>query len=101
MAPPGGTLRKLTVERFESAEALAGVLAERVSSAIAVKPDLVLGLPAGRTPILLYRALVTESRVRGLNWSRVRTFNIDEFVTEPAAGRQPYVSQMPPRRSSV
>ena len=66
------------------------MLAGRVLAAIAAKPDLVLGLPAGRTPVLIYRTLVAESRARGVDWSRVRTFNIDEFVTEPAAGRQPF-----------
>lgn len=47
-----------------------------VSSAIRDTPSLVLGLPTGRTPIAIYGALVGA----GLDWSRVRTFNLDEFA---------------------
>ena len=36
--------------------------------------------PTGRTPIALYRELVAITRTQGLDWSRVRTFNLDEFV---------------------
>lgn len=48
-----------------------------VSTAIRETPALVLGLPTGRTPIAVYAALATA----GLDWSRVRTFNLDEFAT--------------------
>ncbi len=48
-----------------------------VSTAIRETPAVVLGLPTGRTPIALYAALVSA----GLDWSRVRTFNLDEFAT--------------------
>lgn len=71
----------MTVETFASADALALALADRVARAITAKPDIVLGLPAGRTPIALYRAIVASSHARHLDWSRVRTFNIDEFVS--------------------
>lgn len=36
----------------------------------------VLGLPTGKTPVGLYRQLVA----RRLDWRRVRTFNLDEYV---------------------
>ena len=48
-----------------------------VSAAIRDTPSLVLGLPTGRTPIGLYAALAAA----GLDWSGVRTFNLDEFAT--------------------
>jgi glucosamine-6-phosphate deaminase len=80
----------LTPQIHDSAEQLASTLARDIVAAIARKPDIVLGLPAGRTPILLYRELVAASRAQGLDWSRVRTFNLDEFVTPQAEARQPY-----------
>lgn len=49
--------------------------------AVVEKPDLVVGLPAGRTPIKIYRAVAALSDARHLDWSRVRTFNLDEFIT--------------------
>jgi glucosamine-6-phosphate deaminase len=70
----------MKLEVYDTEQALAHALAVSVASAIADHPDIVLGLPTGRTPIALYRELVTLTRERGLDWSRVRTFNLDEFV---------------------
>lgn len=68
----------MIIERFDDAGALAAALATRVIAAIAANPALVLGLPTGRTPLGLYRRLREQSGV--VDWSRVRTFNLDEFV---------------------
>lgn len=46
---------------------------------LAAKPDLVLGLPTGRTPRELYRELVRHHRAGQADFSRVKTFNIDEY----------------------
>lgn len=70
----------MIIQTFEYDTALAGALATRVIDAIDRQPNLVLGLPTGRTPLLFYAALRDESRARGTDWSRVRTFNLDEFV---------------------
>lgn len=43
----------------------------------------VLGLPTGNTPVPLYRELARRHREGGLDVSRVRTFNLDEFVGLP------------------
>lgn len=67
-------------EIYESEATLAHALAVSVASAITDHPDLVLGLPTGRTPIALYRELVALTHEKGLDWSGVRTFNLDEFV---------------------
>lgn len=48
-----------------------------MSDAIRQTPSLVLGLPTGRTPLALYHALAATA----LDWSQVRTFNLDEFAT--------------------
>jgi glucosamine-6-phosphate deaminase len=65
---------------FEHEVALASALARRVAEAIRARPAVVLGLPTGRTPLALYAQLRAVSAADGLDWSRVRTFNIDEFV---------------------
>lgn len=64
----------------------ANVLAETVRQ----KPDAVLGLAAGRTPEPLYRELVRMHREDGLNFSRVTTFNLDEYVGLSPAHPQSY-----------
>jgi glucosamine-6-phosphate deaminase len=67
----------LIIERFTDERALAAALATRVLQAIVANPSIVLGLPTGRTPLALYRELRER---RGIDWSRVRTFNLDEFA---------------------
>jgi len=44
------------------------------------KPDIVLGLPTGRTPIPVYEELSRLAATERLDFSRVITFNLDEFV---------------------
>jgi glucosamine-6-phosphate deaminase len=39
----------------------------------------VLGLPTGSTPVGLYRELIRLHREAGLDFSRVITFNLDEY----------------------
>jgi len=68
------------LEIYESEEALAQTLASTIAAAIRAHPNIVLGLPTGRTPLALYRALVALTREEHLDWSGVRTFNLDEFV---------------------
>lgn len=81
----------MTIQRFDQEEALAAALATRVLEAIIAKPALVLGLPTGRTPLTLYRELRERSGGNRIDWSGVRTFNLDEFVgldgTHPASYR--------------
>lgn len=47
---------------------------------LAQQPSLVLGLPTGHTPIPMYRALVRAHRAGRADFSRVTTFNLDEFA---------------------
>src|SRR5215203_486458 len=68
---------------FPDAQTAARVVAARLASALQDNPQLVLGLATGRTPIPLYAELVRVSAARGLDWSRVTTFNLDEFVGVP------------------
>lgn len=43
----------------------------------------VLGLATGSTPIGVYRELVRMHRDEGLDWSGVKTFNLDEYYPMP------------------
>ena len=51
-----------------------------VAAHIIVKPATVLGLPTGSTPIGMYRALIRMHRETNLDFARVTTFNLDEYV---------------------
>ena len=59
---------------------LSSTAAEFVIDAFRSKPDLVLGLPAGRTPLGMYAELIKAYRDQQLDFSRLRTFNLDEYL---------------------
>ena len=65
---------------YETDRAAAVALARRVADAVSRKPDLVLGLPTGRTPIPFYDELARLASSGGADFSRVTTFNLDEFL---------------------
>ena len=44
------------------------------------KPDAVIGLATGSTPLFLYKELIRLHREEGLDFSRITTFNLDEYV---------------------
>lgn len=70
----------MIVHTYADATALARALADRICAEMAASPGLVLGLPTGRTPLPFYEQLRIRSRDHCADWSRVRTFNLDEFV---------------------
>jgi glucosamine-6-phosphate deaminase len=74
-------MTKVTI--FHDERALARALAAQIVEAIAHKPDLVLGLPTGRTPIRLYHELGAMHAKAQADFSRVTTFNLDEFLGIP------------------
>jgi glucosamine-6-phosphate deaminase len=76
-------VRSPRVTVFPDARTGARVLAARIGAAIRQNPEIVLGLPTGRTPIALYEELVRLTDAERLDWSSVRTFNLDEFAGLP------------------
>jgi glucosamine-6-phosphate deaminase len=77
----------MRVSVLPTAEAVADAAAAIVTEAITAERSSVLGLPTGRTPTGLYARL----RAARLDWSRVHTFNLDEFAglapTHPSSFR--------------
>jgi len=61
-------------------DAVADLAAQRVVDLLHDRPRAVLGLPTGRTPVLMYDRLVEAHAADGLDFSQVTTFNLDEFV---------------------
>jgi len=73
-----------------SAEAVAKIAARMLARQLLENPASVLGLATGSTPLLLYRELIAMR----LDWSRVTTFNLDEYVGLPRTHAQSYHSFM-------
>jgi glucosamine-6-phosphate deaminase len=65
----------------------AGTLAaDAIAALVAERPDAVLGLATGSTPLSTWRSLAQ----RGLDLSRVRGFALDEYVGLPAGHPESY-----------
>lgn len=64
--------------------------ARLVADRLRKKPNLVLGLATGSTPIGLYKELIRMHKDEGLDFSKVTTFNLDEYVGVPPSHDQSY-----------
>ena len=73
---------------------IATVTANIISEAIQKKPNLILGLATGSTPIELYNILVKMHTENGLDFSKVTTFNLDEYIGIPSDHPQSYHTYM-------
>lgn len=67
-------------------EELSRRAAEFVAAQITLKPDCVLGLPTGSTPIGMYAHLAEK----GIDFSEVTTFNLDEYYPIKQENPQSY-----------
>jgi glucosamine-6-phosphate deaminase len=78
----------------ENAEEISRQAALLIASAIRKKPALTLGLATGGTMVGVYRELVRLHKEDGLDFSRVTTFNLDEYLGLPASHPQSFRSFM-------
>ena len=61
-----------------------------ISAQIITKPDCVLGLATGSTPIGAYKQLVEWYEKGDLDFSEVKTVNLDEYKGLPRTNDQSY-----------
>ena len=78
----GGAVRinSILVERHSNADAVARRAAELVGETLEAKPDAVLLLPAGGTPVPMYAELRRLHESGDLDFSRSHGFQLDEIV---------------------
>lgn len=60
----------------EMSRAAAQIFAERIKK----KPNIVLGLATGGTPVKMYKELIRMHKEECLDFSKVATFNLDEYL---------------------
>lgn len=80
----------MLVETLPDYVTLSDRAAEIVTAQIQKKPDSVIGFATGSTPLGLYERLIRNHRERGLDFSKVTTFNLDEYVGLPPGHDQSY-----------
>jgi len=71
-------------------ETLSRKAAKRVADLVRAKPEAVLGFATGSSPVGLYSELIRLHTEEGLDFSRVTTFNLDEYCGLPGDHPQSY-----------
>ncbi len=74
----------------ESYEQLSRNAANIISAQIIMKPNSVIGLATGSTPIGTYNQLIERNRKGDLDFSKVTTVNLDEYVGLSESNTQSY-----------
>jgi glucosamine-6-phosphate deaminase len=74
----------------ENYEQMSLEAAKQVASLIRKKPDCIVGFATGSTPLGLYKELIRMHKTEGLDFSKVTSFNLDEYVGLPPSHDQSY-----------
>lgn len=69
----------MIVNRFKDYEKISEKAAYSVIKLIKDKPDCVLGLATGSSPVCMYHILTEAYKKGEVDFSRVKTFNLDEY----------------------
>jgi glucosamine-6-phosphate deaminase len=70
----------MKLHRAENYEHMSRKGANIVSAQVIMKPDCTLGLATGSTPVGMYRQLISWYEKGDLDFSEVRSINLDEYV---------------------
>jgi len=87
-------ISRMFVKVEKDYDALSERAARIVADLVRKKPNAVLGLATGSTPEGLYRCLIRIAREERIDFSRVTTFNLDEYEGLPVAHPESYHSFM-------
>lgn len=74
----------------ESPEAAVPIVADAYSKLLAAKPNAILGLATGSTPLGVYKELIRRHKEEGLSFAQTRAFLLDEYVGLPAGHPELY-----------
>lgn len=64
----------------ENSNEIAIILAKIIADLVKEKPNAVLGLATGSSPIPTYQLLIADYQKNQTDWSNIITFNLDEYV---------------------
>lgn len=84
----------MRIIKAKSYQDLSRKAANIISAQVILKPNCVLGLATGSTPLGTYRQLVEWYRKDDIDFSKVTTFNLDEYVGLRPDDPQSYYSYM-------
>ena len=65
---------------LKNAKAVCEIAAQRIKNLVKNQPGSILGLATGNTPLPLYKNLIELQKNGAVNFSKITTFNLDEYV---------------------
>ncbi len=71
-------------------EKMSDEAAKMVAAQLTIKPDSILGLATGTTPIGMYKRLIAMNKSGDIDFSKVRSFNLDEYYPIDPDNNQSY-----------
>lgn len=84
----------MKIIRARDYEHMSRQAANIISAQVILKPDAVIGLATGSSPIGVYRQLIDWYNKGDIDFSQVRAVNLDEYVGLPADHGQSYARFM-------
>ncbi len=84
-------MRIIVVDNYEEMSKKAAAM---MASQVILKPDSVLGLATGDTPIGMYREIINIYKNQKMDFSKVKTFNLDEYYGLNRGNPQSYYYYM-------
>ena len=85
------TMKVIQVDDYDDLSQLAS---KRLISTVKQKPNAVLGLATGSTPLGLYRNLIKDHQENGTSYQQVHTVNLDEYIGLSKENPNSYYSYM-------
>ena len=84
----------ITINYCENYEDMSNQAAEIVAGGLKAKGNMVLGLPTGSTPLGMYAKLIEMNKAGKIDFSKVTTFNLDEYYPIKKDNSQSYYKFM-------
>lgn len=84
----------MIIKTFKTAEEIGVEVAKIFTDKVKEKPDCVLGLATGATPIPTYDNIKATFQKGGISFKDVKTYNLDEYCNLPKADKNSYYTFM-------
>ena len=73
----------MIIKIFKDSKELGIALGKEFVDAVEANPSIILGLATGSSPLGTYASIIKNSKERGVSFSKVKTFNLDEYLACP------------------
>ncbi len=84
----------MDIRIFNNTDEIAAAASEIIINKVKSKPDAILGLATGSSPVATYKKLIASYINGEISFKDVKTFNLDEYCSIPASDKNSYYTFM-------